>query len=546
MLIGFHFGHLLDREGDHVRDQLHRGPGRERVGPARQVLLDDVVLGGALELGAVDAVVLRRDDVERQQPGRRRVDRHRRVHLVERDAVEQRGHVALVGDGDPDLADLAARELVVGVVARLRGQVEGDRQAGLALGEVRAVQLVGLLRRRVTGVGAHHPRPIGLLQARAPWRHYLRSLDAGHRHRAPRRERVIGCWELDGVLVDPGPESTLDTLLAGLGEGFEPRAVLLTHIHFDHAGATGALVERWPDLPGVRPRGRRAAPHRPRAPRPLRHPPVRRGRTCSACGARSMPVPEANLQRAVRRRDGARATSRSSTRPATPPTTSAYLHEPTGTAFVGDVAGVRIPPATLVVAPTPPPDIDVDAWNASLDLLAGWRPQRLALTHFGVRSTRTSRATSTRCAPRSPSRSSASGRLTQEEFVASQIALLEESMDLETAKAVRAGAAAAPHLARPGPLALEQAGRHEPDDRAAPRRRAGLRARRRLARDRPQRRSQHLRPRRHDARPLHPGHDARRGLRDGRPHPQHRPRDRLDRASRSRPSSTGSSSRTPG
>src|SRR4051794_4986910 len=73
------------------------------------------------------------------------------------------------------------------------------------------------------------------------------------------RERVIGCWEHDGVLIDPGPESTLETLLSGLGEGFEPRAVLLTHIHFDHAGASGAIVRRWPDLPvHVHERG---APH---------------------------------------------------------------------------------------------------------------------------------------------------------------------------------------------------------------------------------------------------------------------------------------------
>ena len=84
----------------------------------------------------VDALLLGGDDVERQQPRRGRVDRHRRVHLAERDAVEQRVHVAVVGDRHADLADLAAGELVVGVVAGLRRQVEGDRQAGLALGEV--------------------------------------------------------------------------------------------------------------------------------------------------------------------------------------------------------------------------------------------------------------------------------------------------------------------------------------------------------------------------------------------------------------------------
>jgi glyoxylase-like metal-dependent hydrolase (beta-lactamase superfamily II) len=60
-----------------------------------------------------------------------------------------------------------------------------------------------------------------------------------------------------------------------------------------------------------------------------------------------------------------------------------FLHEPTGTAFVGDVAGVRIPPSQYVIAPTPPPDIDVEAWDRSIDLVAGWDPQALALAHFG-------------------------------------------------------------------------------------------------------------------------------------------------------------------
>ncbi len=61
-----------------------------------------------------------------------------------------------------------------------------------------------------------------------------------------------------------------------------------------------------------------------------------------------------------------------------------YLHEESGTAFVGDVAACRIPPSDLIMPPTPPPDIDVEVWEESLDLVAGWSPQRLALTHFGA------------------------------------------------------------------------------------------------------------------------------------------------------------------
>ena len=158
-------GHLVDRERDHVGDQPHRGLGRERVGPAREELLDDVVLGGALEGVHVHAVLVRHGHVQREQPGRGGVDRHRRVHRVQRDAVEQGVHVALVRDRDPDLADLAARELVVRVVAGLGGQVEGHRQPGLALGEVAPVQLVRLAGRRMARVGAHHPRAIGLRES---------------------------------------------------------------------------------------------------------------------------------------------------------------------------------------------------------------------------------------------------------------------------------------------------------------------------------------------------------------------------------------------
>ncbi len=58
-----------------------------------------------------------------------------------------------------------------------------------------------------------------------------------------------------------------------------------------------------------------------------------------------------------------------------------YLHD--GTAFVGDVGGVRIAPESMTIPPTPPPDVDVEAWHESIALVRGWRPERLAMTHFG-------------------------------------------------------------------------------------------------------------------------------------------------------------------
>jgi glyoxylase-like metal-dependent hydrolase (beta-lactamase superfamily II) len=60
-----------------------------------------------------------------------------------------------------------------------------------------------------------------------------------------------------------------------------------------------------------------------------------------------------------------------------------YFDEVTGDAFVGDVCGVRLPPHQYVIPPTPPPDIDVELWRRSLDIVASHRPRALCLTHFG-------------------------------------------------------------------------------------------------------------------------------------------------------------------
>ncbi|HEV3228225.1 MAG TPA: MBL fold metallo-hydrolase, partial [Solirubrobacteraceae bacterium] len=62
----------------------------------------------------------------------------------------------------------------------------------------------------------------------------------------------------------------------------------------------------------------------------------------------------------------------------------AYLDRASGFAFTGDVAGVRVTPADFVLPPTPPPDIDLEAWRDSLATVRRWEPARLAVTHFGA------------------------------------------------------------------------------------------------------------------------------------------------------------------
>lgn len=193
------------------------------------------------------------------------------------------------------------------------------------------------------------------------------------------RPHVIGCWEVDGALVDPGPESSIGTVLDVLGDE-QPEAVLLTHIHLDHAAATGALVRRWPDLRVyVHERG---APHLIDPSKLLASAERLYGDQMQRLWGEIVPVPEAN----VRILSGGE-TVRGMRVAYTPGHAShhvCYLHEDSGTAFVGDVAACRIPPSGLIMPPTPPPDINVEVWEESLDTITSWSPQRLALTHFGA------------------------------------------------------------------------------------------------------------------------------------------------------------------
>jgi glyoxylase-like metal-dependent hydrolase (beta-lactamase superfamily II) len=59
-----------------------------------------------------------------------------------------------------------------------------------------------------------------------------------------------------------------------------------------------------------------------------------------------------------------------------------FLHA--GVAFAGDTGGVRIDGSPLTIPPSPPPDIDVEKWHASIERIAAWKPSRLVATHFGA------------------------------------------------------------------------------------------------------------------------------------------------------------------
>jgi glyoxylase-like metal-dependent hydrolase (beta-lactamase superfamily II) len=203
----------------------------------------------------------------------------------------------------------------------------------------------------------------------------LRALDVEHLG----RPRVIACWQVDDLLIDPGPESCLPTLLEAIGDE-QPRALLLTHIHLDHGAATGAIVRRWPDLQVyVHERG---APHLADPSRLLASAERLYGDELPRLWGEILPVPEKNIHPLSGGEEvfGMRVGY-------TPGHAShhvSFFHEDSGTAFTGDATGQRIAGTDAVIPGAPPPDVDVEGWHRSIDLIESWSPQRLAITHFGA------------------------------------------------------------------------------------------------------------------------------------------------------------------
>ncbi|HWI75218.1 MAG TPA: MBL fold metallo-hydrolase [Baekduia sp.] len=191
-------------------------------------------------------------------------------------------------------------------------------------------------------------------------------------------EKAVCTHVIDGFVVDPGPESSVRTLFEALGDD-APRAVLLTHIHLDHAGAAGALVEHWPDLEvWVH---RNGAQHVIDPSRLVASATRIYGDAMERLWGRIVPVPEANVR--ILDDAGAADGIEWAWTPGHAVHHVAYRHADTNIVFAGDVAGVRIGDGPIL-PPTPPPDIDVEAWHASIDRVAAWEPSALAITHFGT------------------------------------------------------------------------------------------------------------------------------------------------------------------
>jgi glyoxylase-like metal-dependent hydrolase (beta-lactamase superfamily II) len=188
------------------------------------------------------------------------------------------------------------------------------------------------------------------------------------------------------AIVDPGPGSTLETLrrelnARGVSVG-DLDAVLLTHIHLDHAGATGALIGENPRLAVYV--HKLGAPHMI-DPSKLLASAARLWPDLQRLFGETLPVPVENL----RILEGGEALTLGARKIAvvyTPGHAShhvSYFENLEGVAFVGDTAGVQIEGNAYVMPATPPPDIDLGIWDASFAAILERKPSRLFLTHFG-------------------------------------------------------------------------------------------------------------------------------------------------------------------
>jgi len=191
----------------------------------------------------------------------------------------------------------------------------------------------------------------------------------------------------DVTLVDPGPATCLEALEEGLhAQGIrlaDVTQVLLTHIHLDHAGATGTIVARHPRVRVlVHERGARhlIAPEKLLASAAQLY-----GDDMDRLWGAFLPVPAANIT-ALAGGERVAVAGRALAVAYTPGHAShhvSYFDPESRIAFVGDTAGICVD-GGYVLPPTPPPDIDLDAWTRSAERIEAWQAATLFLTHFAA------------------------------------------------------------------------------------------------------------------------------------------------------------------
>lgn len=186
------------------------------------------------------------------------------------------------------------------------------------------------------------------------------------------------------ILIESGPGSTLPALEAALAkEGLSPRNVthvLLTHIHLDHAGASGWLAKQGAKI-YVHPIG---APHMLNPEKLIASATRIYGERMDTLWGEFLPVPEDHL--IIPNDAEAIQIGNLEFLPLHTPGHAehhySYLFE--DVCFSGDVGGVRIPGYQYLRVPMPPPELHLERWHDSIALLRKQNCKTIAPTHFGM------------------------------------------------------------------------------------------------------------------------------------------------------------------
>ena len=204
-------------------------------------------------------------------------------------------------------------------------------------------------------------------------------------------EEIIASFLLTGdgpaTIVETGPSTCIENLLQGLSNnGVEPgdvEKVLLTHIHLDHSGASGKLAELLPNATFyVHEIGYQ---HLVDPSKLIKSSTRIYGERMEELWGEIRPVPEDRLK-TLSGGEEIEAAGGLVSAHYTPGHAYHHLafHEPeSGMLFAGDVAGVRLPGQSYVKPPTPPPEIDVEAWKGSIESIRKLGPKAICPTHFG-------------------------------------------------------------------------------------------------------------------------------------------------------------------
>ncbi len=205
-------------------------------------------------------------------------------------------------------------------------------------------------------------------------------------------EGIIGSYLLAGgnelAIIDPGPGSMIEPLLDAIRQaGFDPQDVthlLATHVHLDHAGSVGSLVRHMPRAKVYA--HSKGVPHLLDTTKVVASATRIYGDRMHQLWGEIESTPADRLQ-TIEQGDILNIAGRRLEVHYTPGHAVhhvIFFDVHSGDLFAGDTAGVRLQGVDYVRPPTPPPDIDIEAWSESMDTLQKLRPDVLYLGHFGA------------------------------------------------------------------------------------------------------------------------------------------------------------------